>query len=80
MPLIENHAATRERWSLNSVTMSSEEKIRTRLPGFEVTFQADGHKLEGELQAYVFEKGLPFRVTVVTGPKGSYRGARTQLL
>ena len=27
VPLIENHAATRERWSLNSVTMSSEERV-----------------------------------------------------
>ena len=36
-------------------------------------FQAEGHQLEGELQSYVFAKGLRFRVTVVTGPKGSYR-------
>ena len=35
VPLIESHAATRERWSFNSVTMSSTERIRRRLPGFE---------------------------------------------
>lgn len=73
VPLIENHAATRERWSLNSVTFSSTEKIRRRLPGFELMFLAQGHVLEGRLQMYVFNKALPFKVTVVTGPKGSYR-------
>ena len=73
VPLIESHAATRERWSLNSVTMSSTERIRRRLPGFEIMFTADGHAVEGELQHYVYAKGLLFKVTVVTGPKGSYR-------
>ena len=73
VPLIENHAATRARWSLNSVTFSSVEKIRHRLPGFELMFQAEGHMLEEQLEMYVFAKGLPFKVTVVTGPKGSYR-------
>ena len=73
VPLIENHAATRERWSLNSITLSSEARIRRRLPGFELMFTAQAHVLEQHLKAYVFEKGLPFRVTVVTGPKGSYR-------
>ena len=73
VPLIENHAATRTRVSLNSVTVSSEEVIHKQLPGFEMMFQAQGHELEGKLQLFVFAKGLPFRVTVVTGPKGSYR-------
>ena len=50
VPLIENHAATRARWSLNSVTFSSEERIRRRLPGFELMFQAEGHVLEEHLQ------------------------------
>ena len=73
MPLIENHAAARARWSLNSVTFSSEERIRRRLPGFELMFQAEGRVLEEHLQMYVFNTWLPFNVTVVTGPKGSYR-------
>ena len=34
VPLIENHAATRERWSLNSVTESCQDRIKRRLPGF----------------------------------------------
>ncbi len=29
--------------------------------------------VESDLQAYVVELGLPFKVTVVTGPSGSYR-------
>jgi len=35
VPLIENHASTRERWSLNSVADSCEERINSgKLPGF----------------------------------------------
>ena len=73
VPLVENHAATRERWSLNSVTDSSTERISKELPGFELTFKAEGKVKEGRLQAYVASKGLPFKVSVVTGPSGSYR-------
>ena len=36
-------------------------------------FTASGHKVEADLQIHVLAKGLPFRVTVVTGPKGLYR-------
>ena len=43
------------------------------MPGFEIMFTAQGHQVEADLQLYVLAKGLPFRVTVVTGPKGSYR-------
>ena len=73
VPLIENHAATRERWSLNSITDSDEERIKQRLPGFQMMIKAEGHKLESRLQDYVAEKNLPFQVSVVTGPSGSYR-------
>ena len=73
VPLIENHAATRERWSLNSVTDSSKKRILKKLPGFEIMFKADGKLKEARLQAYVLSKGdLGFKVTVVTGPSGSY--------
>ena len=73
VPLIENHAATRKRWSLNSVTKSSEEQVRRRLPGFELMFQAEGKQVELKLQEYVFTKGVPFTISVVTGPSGSYK-------
>jgi len=73
VPLVENHAATRERWSLNSMTDSSRERIARELPGFELMFKAEGKVKEARLQAYVVSKGLPFKVSVVTGPSGSYR-------
>ena len=73
VPLIENHAATRSRWSLNSVTDSSRERIARQLPGFELMFKAEGKVVEARLQAHVDSKGLPFKVSVVTGPSGSYR-------
>ena len=73
VPLIENHAATRDRVSLNSVTDSSPERISQELPGFELMFRAEGKIKEKKLAAYVASKGLPFKVSVVTGPSGSYR-------
>ena len=73
VPLIESHAATRERISLNSVTDSSKERIKRELPGFELMFKADGKQKEAKLQAYVASLNLPFKVSVVTGPSGSYR-------
>ena len=73
VPLIEDHAATRERWSLNSVTDSCEERVRKELPGFELMFRFDGSKKQAELQAYVDSLKLPFKVSVVTGPSGSYK-------
>ena len=72
VPLIENHADTRARWSLNSVTDSCEERVRTEWPGFELMFKFQGKVKEAELQAYVASKNLPFKVSVVTGPSGSY--------
>ena len=42
VPLIENHAATRDRVSLNSVTDSSPERISQELPGFELMLKAEG--------------------------------------
>jgi len=41
VPLIANHAATRERWSLNSITDSASERISRRVPGFELMFKAE---------------------------------------
>ena len=70
-----NHAATRERWSLNSLTDSVEEQISDEnMPGFEIMFKAEGRQVEAKLQAYVSKKKiLGMRVTVVTGPSGPYR-------
>ena len=74
VPLIECHASTRSRWSLNSITKSSQSQVRRRLPGFELMFQAEADKQVAlKLQEYVHLKGLPFKVTVVTGSSGSYK-------
>ena len=35
-------------------------------------FKFQGKAKEAELQAYVASKNLPFKVSVVTGPSGSY--------
>ena len=44
------------------------------MPGFEIMFKAEGKQVEAKLQAYVSKKKiLGMRVTVVTGPSGSYR-------
>ena len=59
VPLIENHAATRERWSLNTLTDAAEEQISDdNMPGFEIMFKAEGKQVEAKLQAYVLAKGI----------------------
>ena len=74
VPLHENHAATRQRYSLNSVTHSDEAEINRQLPGFEMMFKAEKEKkVFHELNAYVASQNLDFRVSVVTGNSGSYK-------
>ena len=51
VPLIENHASTRERWSLSTVTDSNKRRVEKRLPGFEIMFKADGDVKKMRLQA-----------------------------
>ena len=60
MPLVENHRATRERWSLNSITDSNGERIKARLPGFELMFKAESGPRAAKLQRYAAEKRLPW--------------------
>ena len=61
VPLIENHAATRERWSLNSITDTDHDRVRSGVvPGFEVMFQAEGQVVEAMLKEFVKQKGFPF--------------------
>ena len=60
VPLIENHKATRERWSLNSITDSNVERIKARLPGFELMFKAESGPRAAMLQRYAAEKRLPW--------------------
>ena len=74
IPLLENHGHTRERWSLNSVTDSSVERIQSgQLPGYEAMFKASGDIKAKRLQESVNLLGAKFKISVVTGPSGSYR-------
>ena len=71
MPLHEKHAATRQRCSLNSVTHSDEDAIRRGLPGFEMLFAAEEQTDDfQDLNAFVVNQDLDFRVSVVTGTSG----------
>ena len=74
VPLLENHAATRERMSVSTVTDSNEHRIKhERLPGFEVMFKANGQKKATNLQKYADSLEVPFKLSVVAGSSGSYK-------
>ena len=65
IPLIENHAATRERWSLNSVTDSDQARITSGvLPGYEAMFKANGNIKAKRLHEHVDSFGASFKVSV----------------
>ena len=68
--LKENHAATRKRWTANTLTTSSVRRARA-IPPLEMMFKADGNILETRLQSHI-PTNTPW-LTIVTGPKGSYR-------
>ena len=56
------------------MTDSSEERINSgQLPGFEATFKASGNIKAKKLQDHVDILGAKFKISVVTGPSGSYR-------
>ena len=72
VPLIEDHAATRGRWSLNSLTDSAEERIsHDNMPGFEIMFKAEGKHVEAKLQAHVLKKKI---CLLYTSPSPRDRG------
>ncbi|MCP4202782.1 MAG: hypothetical protein GY769_12720 [bacterium] len=68
--LKECHAATRSRWSVNTMTTSCAE-LAARCPPVEVMFKADGARLARALSLEV-PAWAPW-LTVVTAPKASYR-------
>ena len=76
VPLHQKHTATRQRCSLNSVTHSDEDEIRRELPGFEMMFKKEEEAEENvvqDLNAFVVNQNLDFRVSVVTGTSESYK-------
>jgi hypothetical protein len=52
--------------------VTSCEEHAKRIPGLELMFKAAGHLLEAKLQTYIRNRGCRW-LSVVTGPKGSYR-------
>ena len=73
--LKEGHADTRARWTANTMTCSDFQGHvpECRLLALELMFKAEGDKVEKRLQGYIRACGYPSWLTVVTGPKGSYR-------
>ena len=56
------------------MTDSDEERIRRgNLPGYEAMFKAEGNIVAKRLQDFVDHCGTTFKVSVVTGPSGSYK-------
>ena len=56
------------------MTDSNKERINSgELPGFECMFKATGNIKAQRLQDHVTLLSVPFKVSVVTGPSGSYR-------
>ena len=56
------------------MTDSSEERIKSgQLPGFEAMSRATGNIKAKRLQEHVDILGANFKISVVTGPSGSYR-------
>jgi hypothetical protein len=72
VPVKEGHAATRERWTANTMVTSCPKRAK-QIPPLELMFRASGG---GERMLPKLQKLIPTWapwLTVVTGPKGSYR-------
>ena len=70
VPLKEGHAQTRERWTLQTHTTSNADRAR-QVPPVEIMFKAEGDRVQAKVSEAV-PAWAPW-LTVVTGPKGSYR-------
>ena len=83
VPLVENHSATRERWSGNFTTFSDKQRILNgEIPYVEAMFKSDADPtssnkvtLELRVRTYIRSRGYEPWITVATSPKGSYREA-----
>ena len=59
--------------SVSTVTDSNEDRVRREVPGFEIMFKANGKKKQDELQAFADSLNPGHKLSVVTGPSGSYK-------
>ena len=76
VPLIEGHAATRERWTANLTTFSNKERLLAEGPPYsEFMFKASGERIELNMREHIRSRGYGPWVSVATSEKGSYRKA-----
>ena len=69
VPLVEGHAATRERWTANLTTFSNKERLLKEGPPYaEFVFKA-GDPMELRLREYVRSRGYGPWVSVATSEK-----------
>ena len=74
MPLVEQHNATRARWSANLTTFSDHARLSKDGPPYaEHMFKADGEILLQRLQNHIRRRGYGKWVSVATSEKGSDR-------
>jgi hypothetical protein len=74
VPLVEGHAATRERWTANLTTFSNKERLLQDGPPYaEFVFKAAGGILELKLREHIRSCGYGPWVSVATSDKGSYK-------
>ena len=74
VPLLENLAAARERYTVFLTTWSDKDRIHTEGPVYaEIMFKADAERVQQRLQNYIRSRGYGNWISVVTSPKGSYK-------
>ena len=73
VPLVEGHAATRNRWTANLTTFSNTERLLTEGPPYaEFCFKASGDVLKLQLREHIRSCGYGPWVSVATSVKRSY--------
>ncbi len=74
VPLVEGHAATRQRWTANLTTFSNKKRLATEGPPYcEFVFKATGDILQLRLREHIRSCGYGPWVSVATSDKGSYK-------
>ena len=74
VPLLENLAAARERYTVFLTTWRDNDRIHTEGSVYaEIMFKADAERVQQRLQNYIRSRGYGSWISVVTSPKGSYK-------
>ena len=76
VPLIEGHAATRERWTANKTTFSNKERLLAEcLPYSEIMFKAKGELIHLRVREHIRSRGYGPWVSAAISEKCAYRRA-----